>query len=303
MSGVAAKKIAEAENLVKQAEKSLKLSMLKWVPDYDSAADEYSKAATAYRIAKSYDKSKECFLKAIDCYKNNKAWFHAAKAYEQIILLSKDADKLHEVEEYANKSANLYQQHGSPEAAASALDKAAKLTESKHPDMALRFYQHALEVIMIEDSVRQAAEFASKVSRILVKLRRYEEATNALKKEISLNQQTESYGQIGRLVVALVMVQLARGDSVEAEKTFREWGNCCEPEEVATLQTLLQAFDDEDPELAARMLASPFIRHMDVEYAILSKNIPLPQGIQLEKKTGDNAGIETNDAEDEGGLC
>ncbi|XP_037714780.1 gamma-soluble NSF attachment protein [Drosophila subpulchrella] len=303
MSGVAAKKIAEAENLVKQAEKSLKLSMLKWVPDYDSAADEYSKAATAYRIAKSYDKSKECFLKAIDCYKNNKAWFHAAKAYEQIILLSKDADKLHEVEEYANKSANLYQQHGSPEAAASALDKAAKLTESKHPDLALRFYQHALEVIMIEDSVRQAAEFASKVSRILVKLRRYEEATNALKKEISLNQQTESYGQIGRLVVALVMVQLARGDSVEAEKTFREWGNCCEPEEVATLQTLLQAFDDEDPELAARMLASPFIRHMDVEYAILSKNIPLPQGIQLEKKAVDNAGVETNDAEDEGGLC
>ncbi|XP_016990353.1 gamma-soluble NSF attachment protein [Drosophila rhopaloa] len=307
MSGVAAKKIAEAENLVKQAEKSLKLSMLKWVPDYDSAADEYSKAATAYRIAKSYDKSKDCFLKSIDCYKNNKSWFHAAKSYEQIILLSKDADTLHEVEEYANKAANLYQQHGSPEAAASALDKAAKLTESKHPDMALRFYQHALEVIMIEDSVRQAAEIASKVARILVKLGRYEEATNALKKEISLNQQTESYGQIGRLVVALVMVQLARGDSVEAEKTFREWGNCCEPEEVSTLQTLLQAFDDEDPELAARMLASPFIRHMDVEYAILSKNIPLPQGIQVEKKAGDNdnAGFETNDneAEDEGGLC
>ncbi|KAH8291374.1 hypothetical protein KR054_011007 [Drosophila jambulina] len=299
----AAKKIAEAEELVRQAEKSLKLSLLKWVPDYDSAADEYSKAATAYRIAKSFDKSKDCLLKAIDSYKNNKSWFHAAKCYEQIILLTKETDKLHEAEEYANRAANLYQQHGSPEAAASALDKAAKLVEHKHPDIALRFYQHALEVIMIEDSVRQAAEYASKVSRILVKLRMYEEATNALKKEIALNQQTESYGQIGRLVVALVMVQLARGDSVEAEKTFREWGNCCEPEEVSTLQTLLQAFDDEDPELAARMLASPFIRHMDVEYAILSKNIPLPQGIQVEKKQSDNVGNETNDAEDEGGLC
>lgn len=43
-------------------------------------------AATAYRIAKSYDKSKECFLKAIDAYKNNKSWFHAAKAYEQVSL-------------------------------------------------------------------------------------------------------------------------------------------------------------------------------------------------------------------------
>ncbi|XP_068148120.1 gamma-soluble NSF attachment protein [Drosophila tropicalis] len=298
----AQKKIAEAEDLVRQAEKSLKTSLLKWVPDYDSAADEYSKAATAYRIAKSYDKSKDCFLKAIDSYKNNKSWFHAAKCYEQIILLSKDADKLTEVEEYVNKACSLYQQHGSPEAAASALDKAAKLTMQKHPEMALRFYQHAGEVIMIEDSTRQAAEYASKVSRILVKLKRYEEATQALKREIGLNQQTESYGQIGRLVVALVLVQLGIGDSVEAEKSFKEWGNYCEAEEVMTLQTLLQAFDDEDPELAAKMLASPFIRHMDVEYAILAKSIPLPQGIQLESKSGNTENNAVKDNDDEG-LC
>ncbi|XP_034652141.1 gamma-soluble NSF attachment protein [Drosophila subobscura] len=298
----AAKKIAEAEELVRQAEKSLKTSLLKWVPDYDSAADEYSKAATAYRIGKSFDKSKECQLKAIESYKNNKSWFHAAKAYEQIVLLSKDTDKLLEIEEYVNKACSLYQQHGSPEAAASALDKAAKLTEQKHPELALRFYQHAIEVIMIEDSTRQAAEYSSKVSRILVKLRRYDEATQAIKREIGLNQQTESYGQIGRLVVALVLVQLARGDSVEAEKAFREWGTCCEAEEVATLQTLLNAFDEEDAEMAARMLATPFIRHMDVEYSILAKNIPLPEGMHLEKKSEDNAGNATNEDEDEG-IC
>lgn len=296
---LAAKKISEAEELVRTAEKSLKVSLLKWAPDYDSAADEYSKAATAFRIAKSFDRSKECFLKAIDCYKSNKSWFHAAKCYEQIILLSKETGNLVDVEEYANKACSLYQQHGSPEAAASALDKAAKLTEQKHPEIALRFYQHAVEVILIEDSTRQAAEFSSKVSRLLVKLKRYEEATKALKKEIALNQQTESYGIIGRLVVALVLVQLALGDSVEAEKSFKEWGNCCEAEEVSTLQTLLQAFDEEDAELAARMLANPFIRHMDVEYSILAKNIPLPKGLEVEKKND-----ECQDKEDDGeGLC
>lgn len=296
---LAAKKISEAEELVRTAEKSLKVSLLKWAPDYDSAADEYSKAATAFRIAKSFDRSKECFLKAIDCYKSNKSWFHAAKCYEQIILLSKETGNLVDVEEYANKACSLYQQHGSPEAAASALDKAAKLTEQKHPEIALRFYQHAVEVILIEDSTRQAAEFSSKVSRLLVKLKRYEEATMALKKEIALNQQTESYGIIGRLVVALVLVQLALGDSVEAEKSFKEWGNCCEAEEVSTLQTLLQAFDEEDAELAARMLANPFIRHMDVEYSILAKNIPLPKGLEVEKKND-----ECQDKEDDGeGLC
>ncbi|EDW61108.1 gamma-soluble NSF attachment protein [Drosophila virilis] len=302
---VAAKKIAEAEQLVQTAEKSLKTSLLKWVPDYDSAADEYAKAATAYKIAKSFDKSKECLLKAIDCYKNNKSWFHAAKSYEQIILLCKDVDKLTDVEEYANRACSLYQQHGSPEAAASALEKAAKLTEANHPDVALRLYQHAVEVILIEDSTRQAAIYSSKVSRILVKLQRFEEATKALKTEIGLYQQTESFGQIGRLVVALVLVQLARGDSVEAEKSFREWGTCCEPDEVSTLTTLLQAFDEEDGELAARMLASPFIRHMDVEYAILAKNIPLPKGLEVAKKSV--AADELNNArdhEDEGeDLC
>ncbi|XP_017148350.1 gamma-soluble NSF attachment protein [Drosophila miranda] len=298
----AAKKVAEAEELVRQAEKSLKTSLLKWVPDYDSAADEYSKAATAFRIAKNFDKSKVYQLKAIECYKNNKSWFHAAKCYEQIVLLSKDTDKLLEIEEYVNKACSLYQQHGSPEAAASALDKAAKLTEQKHPEMALRFYQHAIEVIMIDDSIRQATEYSSKVSRILVKLRRYDEAAKAILKEMDLYQQTESYGQIGRLVVALVLVQLARGDSVEAEKAFKEWGSCCEPEELSTLQTLLTAFDEEDAEMASRMLATPFIRHMDVEYAILAKNIPLPEGMQLEKKSEDNAGIATNEDEDEG-IC
>ncbi|XP_030387120.1 gamma-soluble NSF attachment protein [Scaptodrosophila lebanonensis] len=305
---MASKKIAEAEELVRMAEKSLKVSLLKWAPDYDSAADEYSKAGTAYRIAKSYEKSKDCFLKAIECYKNNKSWFHAAKSYEQIILLMKDMDRLSEIEEYANRACKLYQQYGSPEAAAAALDKAAKLTEQKHPEMALRFYQHSLEVILIEDSTRQASEIASKISRTLVKLNKYDEAAQALKKEIGLNMKTESYGQIGRLVVALVLVQLARGDSVEAEKAFREWGNCCEREEVGTLQTLLQAFDEEDSEVAQKMLGSPFIKHMDVEYAILARKIPLPQGIQIEKPNTQGAN-ETVDAvnsveeEDEGGLC
>lgn len=98
------------------------------------------------------------------------------------------------VEEFASRASHLYQQHGSPESAASALDKASKVVEQKHPEIALRFYQRALDISMvsffisvvidiliyiypmtklpfkIEDSSRTAAEYACKVSRILVKL-------------------------------------------------------------------------------------------------------------------------------------
>lgn len=81
------------------------------------------------------------------------------------------------------------------------------------------------------------------------------------------------------------MVQLARGDFVAAEKAFKEWGNCCDSDEVQTLEILLQAFDDEDPESAKRALAAPFIRHMDVEYSILARDIPLPHGLATTSKT------------------
>lgn len=101
-------------------------------------------------------------------------------------------------------------------------------------------------------------------------------------------------------------MQLARGDSVAAEKAFREWGSCCDANEVQTLETLIQvivyiyviisllssykqlnlfqAYDDEDPDLARQALASPFIRHMDVEYAILARDLNLPKGLSVPPK-------------------
>jgi hypothetical protein len=41
---------------------------------------------------------------------------------------------------------------------------------------------------------------------------------------------------------------------------------------------LLQAFDEEDPQAARQALNSPFIKHMDVEYSRLARDLPLPEG-------------------------
>lgn len=139
-------------------------------------------------------------------------------------------------------------------------------------------------MFQIEDSSRTATEYASKVARILVKLNLFDQAADAIRREIGLHQQSESYAAIGRLAVALVLVQLAREDNVAAEKAFKEWGNCCDVQEVQTLESLLQAYDDEDPDLAKRALSSPFIRHMDVEYARLSRDLALPRGMSTAPK-------------------
>lgn len=143
----------------------------------------------------------------------------------------------------------------------------------------------------------------------------FDQAADAIRREISFHQQSELYGPIGRLAVALVLVQLAREDYVAAEKAFKEWGNCCDVQEVQTLESLLQAYDDEDADLARRALASPFIKHMDIEYAKLARDLKLPKGMTAPKApivenaaasyVSGSAGAVSGggDDEDEGGLC
>lgn len=40
---------------------------------------------------------------------------------------------------------------------------------------------------------------------------------------------------------------------------------------------LLQGFDEEDSDTVLRALNSPFIKHMDIEFARLARELPLPQ--------------------------
>lgn len=44
------------------------------------------------------------------------------------------------------------------------------------------------------------------------------------------------------------------------------------------MESLLQAYDEEDTEGVKAALESPFIKHMDVEYARLARDLPLPKG-------------------------
>ncbi|XP_043209121.1 gamma-soluble NSF attachment protein-like [Amphibalanus amphitrite] len=267
----------EALSHIKEAEKHLKTSFLKWKPDLDSAADEYNKAATCYKTVRAYAECRDALSKAANCYQQNRSLFAAAKCYEQGILMSKELGDLATVVTLCERAAQLYQQHGSPESAAQCLEKAAKIVETPRPADAVPLYQRAADVVMLEDRQRTAANYVSKVCRLLVRLGRYDEAVSAALREMGYQQEMEDAAQCGRLTVVLVLLHLARDDVVAARKAFDEWGTYCEREEVATLTTLLEGYEDEDPELARRALNSSFIKHMDIDYAKLAKSLKLPE--------------------------
>lgn len=241
-------------------------------------------SGVAFRVAKDMKMSQKCFIKCAENYKLNRSWYHAAKALESAVQPMKDMGLYEDIPAVIQEAASLYQQHGSPEAAITALDKCSKMLESSSPDVAIALLTKAVDIIMIEDSTRQGIEYLSRLARMMVKYEFYDEATDIIRREIILNQQTESFGAIGRLAVVLVLVQLARADYVAAEKAFKEWGNFCEPSEIQTLEMLLQGFDDEDPDLARRALMAPFIRHMDVEYSKLARDLKLPSGLSTAPK-------------------
>jgi len=114
MAGPNAKKVDEALEHIKLAEKSLKTSFLKWKADYDIASDEYNKAAMCYKGIKSYQEAKDCFMKSAEYYEKSNSLFNAAKNYEQVILICKELGELPEIAQLAERACIWYQQHGSP---------------------------------------------------------------------------------------------------------------------------------------------------------------------------------------------
>lgn len=63
--------------------------------------------------------------------------------------MCRDLGNLQEIPSLAERACSLYQQHGSAEAGAFALDKGAKLIEESSPQDALKLYQHAADVSMV----------------------------------------------------------------------------------------------------------------------------------------------------------
>lgn len=217
-------------------------------------------------------------MKCAECHKQNRSLFHAARALDQAILIQKELNDFKPIRKLAERACYMYQQDGSTDSAAQCLARAAKIVEPSLPEDALLLYQHALDVT--EDD---AQEYISKVAKVQIKLKMFDQAADSLRREIGYNSNS---GIIGRLTVVLVIVELAREDVEAARKAFNQYGNYCGNEEVRTLVSLLQAYDDKDPALAKRALSQPFIQYMDIEYSRLADNLKLPMMVT-----------------DKGGLC
>ncbi|XP_061451262.1 gamma-soluble NSF attachment protein isoform X1 [Rhineura floridana] len=314
---MAAQKINEGLEHMAKAEKYLKTGLLKWKPDYDSAATEYSKAAVAFKNAKQFEQAKEAYYREALSHEHNKALFHAAKAYEQAGMMLKEMQQHHEAVELIQKASMMYLENGTPDTAAIALDRAGKVIENINPDKAIQLYQQTASVFENEERLRQAVEMYGKASRLLVRGRRLDEAAVSLQKEKSLYKYIENYPTCYKKTIAQVLVHLHRNDYVAAEKCVRE--SCSIPgfsesEDCAALEQLLEGYDQQDQDHVSDVCNSPLFKYMDNDYAKLGLSLTVPGGgikkkspVTPQGKAGEpGVGASHGNEEDDeyaGGLC
>lgn len=302
---MASAKTREAQECIDRAEKSLKTSLFKWKPDFDIAANEYQKAATAYKAGKEYEKALDCCIKAADYFQQNRQYFSAAKSFEQAALIAgKDMQKWSDAISLIEKACKLFQEHGVPDTCALVYERGAKMVEQVDPEKAAHLYALAAEVTLIESKNFQAADYAAKAARVYAKIQKYDDALKMLEKQMMFLREIEDERACGRLVVHLVLMQLIRDDIVAATKAFSDYAVFVEQEEKNTLNQLLYGFDNMDSRQIISALNHPFIKSLDIEFAKIARTLQRKHEAILgrsENKNDAEAG-EQSAVDDEAGL-
>ncbi|KAK2190916.1 hypothetical protein NP493_65g07041 [Ridgeia piscesae] len=254
----------------------MQTGLFKWKPDYDGAASEYSKAATAFKNAKAYEQTISSLMKASEVQKKSGSSMEAAA------LIYKELKEFHKIANLVEEASNLYLEHGVPDTASIALERAAKMIETHEPERAIELYKKACDVCEGEDRVRHSAEMAGKAARIYIRLKRFDEAAEHLKKEIDHLSTVNHQGQLNKLMMALVLIHLHQDDFVAADQAFKaafSYDRFVESEEASAIEQLLKAYEEGDQEAADGIVKSPLFRYMENDFTKLARDLKVPGGL------------------------
>lgn len=287
-------RVNEANKFLENGHKFMKTSLLKWTPDYDNAANQYTQAAMAFKGAGLHQKAIEANELAIKCYLTSQSSaFQAAKCMEQAALSSKEIGDMQMVSKYYMRAIDVYRTLGQIDTAVTTMERAAKALTEKMPTMAADIYIQASEACVVEDRYRQAAEFCNKAATLYIKANEFRRAANIAKEEINCYAQAGDTRTCNRTAIGLILVHLADKDIVGAQSVLK---TCQMDDEVYALaHNLVNGYDKKDAKLLNSTLNNSYFRNLDTEYAKIARELLNTYGKVEEQSTVSN----NNQANDE----
>ncbi|RIB12104.1 hypothetical protein C2G38_2249716 [Gigaspora rosea] len=271
-------KIQEAVRYLAQGDKATEKNWFK-KPEWDIAGQNYEKAASCFKAARSYDQAIQAYQKASDALFKSDLLFMSAKSMESAATIASLQLKQPErAAEMYKKASDLYLTHMSPDRAGEMLEKGARALEPVNVDNAIEMYVSACSLFESEERGKFAIDTFRKAVAVMIKNKRYEAAVDILHRLNAVYQGIPNQQGINKTCLSIIITLLAAEDEVEAKKQFQLF--CLhafvQSEESAIACALLDAFEQGDQELVSQIVRKQTVTFLDNEIAKLARGLQVP---------------------------
>ncbi|KAJ1722084.1 hypothetical protein LPJ53_003453 [Coemansia erecta] len=269
-----------AQELAKDAQKAAKGSWFS-KPEWDIAAQFWSKAAASYKTALHYEEAIDCFTKASEGYVHTNTNFLAAKCIEDAASLAEKQlkNQAMAISLYCRAS-DRYRAHGSsPDKAAEMMEKAAKLSENVDTEKSIQLYDQALSIYETEDRGRFGIETFKRVTRFLIDKGRLSEAVEIQTRLAAVCEQINSRPELTKTRMCIIILLLAFGDNVEAGKKLDEFGqdmSFARSNEAEISDYMIQAYNNGDQDMFSDLCRDQTMGFIESSVARLALKIRVP---------------------------
>lgn len=295
-SALQAKKRKEAEENLKQAEKSLAKTMLRWAPDYLAAAPYLEKAADAYRAAGDLDAAKRVFTQAAGVQVKNKSSFRAAQNYENVakVVVQQIRDSraggndklalLAEVKAAYDAASGHYGDMGELGKAADALMKSASCCEENgmtDTKQLRELYTRACGLVEAQDKPHFAVDPFRKTLAFMVKNAMYKDALELLGRLIAIFKQIDQHANVYKCYLSEIILILTMGDVALADKAYMrqlQEDAYLSSDECALAEDLVRAYKMGNEELLQTTIRKQGFSFLDNQISRISRKLTIYGG-------------------------
>ncbi|KAI9472178.1 MAG: hypothetical protein EXX96DRAFT_583141 [Benjaminiella poitrasii] len=250
-------------------------------PDWDLAASDYERAATSFKIAKSYDQAVTAYFKASEALSKADAIHLAGKALENAaFILATNLNQPQRAADTYERASNYFMTQGSIDRAAEQLEKAGRALENIDVNASYDMYSKACTLYEQEDRGRFAVDIFKKAISLLIRNKKYDKAIDMLKRQSVVLQKFTSRSHLYKANLSIIILYFAIGDDVEAGKQFNAMcghdAGFAQSEEATIADDLLRAYDERDQELLENTVRLQHVTFLDNEVIKLARLLTVP---------------------------
>jgi len=278
------RKRAEGEKLMAAGAKCEKTSLFsRWKADWDTAASEYEKAATCFRVAKAMPRAIDAYVKASEAHSNlDNGYFMAAKHLETAAFICRDLKQMDRAAGLYEHASRLHQEDGRVDAAAESLCKGARVLEELDGPRGAALLVRACGLFDDEEDeriLRGSVETLKQAVSFLLRAGRHADAAAILRKQSELHARLQQPHGVARVQLSLLVVLLGADDFEAAHSSYEAAlvgaDGFATADEAVVAERLINAYTAQSEEGVAACVKEQIFNHLENQVTRVARGLSL----------------------------